>query len=123
MLVQVVQQHESLRCEEFHILQLDADLLFLVLAESEAIDGLHQEVDMHLALERAVQLWEARGGQSLLSTVLQVAQDVALVVQMIYLLLLFELVELDHLKGVVAHGRRQGQDRLNWSLIVIDRLV
>lgn len=59
LLVEEVEKNEGFSGEELDVLQLNAHLLLLVLAQSQAIDGLHQEVSMLVILEGRIEFWEA----------------------------------------------------------------
>ena len=69
--MKVVQEDEGLRSKILDVLQLNANLLFLVFIQGQAIDGLHQKIRMLFTLERCVELREARGRQLLLTLLLQ----------------------------------------------------
>lgn len=72
LLVQVVEQDQSLCGEELDKLQLYADLFSLEFVQSESVDRLHQEVDMLLAFESRKELGKAAGHEVLLPAILEV---------------------------------------------------
>ena len=112
-LVQIVEEDERLGSKELDLLQSDADLLTLELEQSYPLDWLHEEVDMHVALEGGVELRETRGRQVLLSPLLQATQDVSLINQVLNLLLLVQLLQLNHLESIHVLRGCQGQDALH----------
>ena len=57
--MQILQQNQCLRCKILDILELNADLFFLVLIERQTVDRLHKEVDMLLAFKSRIEFWEA----------------------------------------------------------------
>ena len=93
--------------------QSDADLLTLELKQSYAFDWLHEEVHVHVALEGGVELGEAGGGQVLLSPLLQTTQDVSFIDKVLNLLLLVQLLQLNHLESIHVLRGCQGQDALH----------
>ena len=93
--------------------QSDADLLTLELKQSYAFNWLHEEVHVHVALEGGVELRETRCCQVLLSPLLQATQDVSLIDQVLNLLLLVQLLQLNHLESIHVLRGCQGQDALD----------
>ena len=59
LIMQILQQNQCLRCKILDILELNADLFFLVLIERQTVDRLHKEVDMLLAFKSRIEFWEA----------------------------------------------------------------
>ena len=68
---------------------------------------------MHVALEGGIELGEARGSQVLLSPLLQATQDVSLIDKVLDLLLLVQLLQLNHLECILVLRGCQGQDALD----------
>ena len=68
---------------------------------------------MHVALEGGVELREAGGGQVLLSPLLQTTQDVSLIDKVLDLLLLIQLLQVNHLESIHVLRGCQGQDALD----------
>ena len=68
---------------------------------------------MHVALEGGVELGEAGGSQVLLSPLLQTTQDVSLIDKVLDLLLLIQLLQLNHLESIHVLRGCQGQDALD----------
>ena len=83
------------------------------------MDGLHEEVDVLCTLERGVELREAGSYQVLLSSLLQMTQNVPLVEQVLNLFLLCQVVKFDHLECVVAGRSVQRQYRLNARELIL----
>ena len=111
--MQIVKEDESFGSKELDLFQSDADLLTLELKQSYPFNWLHEEVHMHVALEGGVELREAGGSQVLLSSLLQATQDVPLIDQVLDLLLLVQLLQLNHLESILVLRGCQGQDALD----------
>ena len=73
-------------------------------------------------LKRGVELWEARGRQILLSPILQVTQYISFIHQVLNLLLLGQVVQVDHLESVLIHRCVDRQDALHITQTCRQRL-
>ena len=88
LLMQILKQDQCLRCKVLDLLKLDTNLVLLKLKQGYPINRFHHKVDMHRTLESGIQLRKAQCRQVLFPTLLQLAQNIPLIHQMLNLLLL-----------------------------------